>query len=73
MTPSKYLAPMAAIGLTMAPVAAQADTVARSPAPVAEAESMGGDGGGLILAGFIAALTVFIVLLSDDDEEPASP
>ena len=76
MTPSKIFAPMAALGLVLAPVAAQAEgDVLRAPAPVDAAEGMGGDGGGLILAGFILALTVFIAIVSDDDDDdvPVSP
>ena len=74
MTSRKIVAPLAAIGLAFAPVAAHAESdIARTAAPVDAAEGMGGDGGGLILAGFILALTVFIVAVSDDDEEDVMP
>ena len=71
MTTKKILAPLAALAMASAPVAAQAQPM-RISAPMDDAEFQGMGSSALILAGVIVALIVLVVLASDDNE-PYSP
>ena len=77
MTPSKILAPAAALGLALTPVAAQAEgDIIRAAAPVESAENLvGGTNDVLIAFGVFAALAIITIIATNgsDEDMPASP
>lgn len=67
-----YLAAVAAVAMTSAPIVAHAaGTPVRAGSSVEEAESIGG--GFLLPLLAVLAVIVAVVVIADDDESPASP
>ena len=65
-----------ALGLVAAPVFAQAADApaARQSTPIGEAEEIGGDSSGIIVAVLaLAAIVGGIIIATDDGDEPTSP
>ena len=63
----------AAVALASAPIALNAETYDRAPAPVDGASELEGENGILIAILAAAAVIAGIIIIADDDDEPTSP
>ena len=67
---TKWIAALAAASLAATPAVAQAG---RAPAPVDEAESLGGGNTVAWIFALVMAVGAVLILLDDDDDAPVSP